>query len=47
MFEKNVSERMPIKIWNHTIKLKEEFVLKKGKIYLLSREEREKVREFI
>ena len=29
------------------IDMKEEFVLRKGKVYLLSREEREKVREFI
>ena len=29
------------------INMKEEFVLRKGKMYLLSREEREKVREFI
>jgi len=27
--------------------MKEEFVLRKGKVYLLSREEREEVREFI
>jgi len=27
--------------------LKERFVLRKGKVYLLSREEREEVREFI
>ena len=35
------------KLWDHVIELKEEFVPKKGKVYLLSREEREKVREFI
>ena len=35
------------KIWDHTIELKKEFVLRKGKIYLLSREEREEVCEFI
>jgi len=29
------------------IELKEEFVLRKEKVYLLSREEREEVREFI
>ena len=29
------------------INMKEEFVLRKGKVYLLSREEREKVRKFI
>jgi len=31
------------KIWDHTIKPKEEFVLRKGKIYPLSREKREEV----
>ena len=35
------------KIWDHVIKLKEEFVPRKGKMYLLSREEREEVREFV
>jgi len=39
---------MPIrKVWNHTIDVKEGFVPKKGKMYPLSMEEREKVREFI
>ena len=41
-------ERIPTrKIWDHTIDMKEEFVLRKGKVYPLSREEREKVCEFI
>jgi len=35
------------KMWNHVIDLKEGFVLRKEKIYSLSREEREEVREFI
>jgi len=35
------------KIWDYVIELKEGFVLKKGKVYPLSREEREEVREFI
>ena len=35
------------KIWDHAIDMKEGFVLGKGKVYLLSREEREEVREFI
>ena len=35
------------KVWNHAIEVKKEFVLRKGNIYLLSREEREKVYEFI
>jgi len=35
------------KIWDHVIDMKERFVLRKGKVYPLLREEREKVREFI
>ena len=35
------------KVWDHTIKVKEGFVLRKGKVYLFSREEREEVRKFI
>jgi len=43
-----VSERIPMKkVWNYAIEVKKEFVLRKGNIYLLSREEREKVYEFI
>ena len=39
---------MPVqKTWDHTIELKEEFMPKKRKIYLLSREEREEVQKFI
>jgi len=41
-------ERMPTwKIWDHTINMKEEFVLRKGKVYPLSKKEREEVHEFI
>ena len=41
MFEKKESEKMPTrKAWDHAIDLREEFVPKKGKIYLLSRVER-------
>jgi len=41
-------ERIPIwKIWDHVIDMKERFVPRKGKVYLLSREEREEVYEFI
>jgi len=48
VFEKKDLERMPtIKAWDHAIDLKEGFVLKKGKIYLLSRVEREEVQEFV
>ena len=44
MFEKKESERMLTrKTWNHIIDLRKEFVLKKEKIYLLSRIEREEV----
>ncbi len=35
------------KIWDHAIDLKEEFMPKKGKVYPLSREKREEVREFV
>ena len=35
------------KIWDYTINIKEEFVLKKRKVYPLSREEREKMHKFI
>ena len=48
MFRKKQSERMPTrKVWDHVIDVKEGFVLRKGKVYLLSREEREEVREFV
>ena len=44
VFEKKKSERMPTrKAWNHAIDLREGFVPKKGKIYLLSRIKREEV----
>ena len=35
------------KVWDHVIDVKEGFIPKKGKMYLLLREEREEVREFI
>jgi len=39
---------MPIrKLWDHAINIKKGFMLKKEKVYLLSREEREEVHEFI
>jgi len=34
-------------MWDNAIKLKEEFVLRKKNIYLLSKEEREEMHEFI
>jgi len=35
------------KLWNYAIDMKKGFVLRKRKIYLLSREEREEMHEFI
>ena len=48
VFRKKQLERMPMrKVWDHAIDVKEGFVPRKEKVYLLSREEREEVREFI
>ena len=48
VFEKKDSKRMPTrKAWDHAIDLREWFVPKKGKIYPLSRVEREEVQEFV
>jgi len=48
VFGKVESERMPIrKIWDHAIDLKEMFKPQKGRIYPLSRDEREEVQNFI
>ena len=48
VFEKKNLERMLTrKAWDHAIDLREEFVPKKGKIYPLSRVEREEVHEFV
>ena len=48
VFRKKASERMPTrKIWDHAIDLKKGFVPRKGRMYLLSRKEKEEVREFI
>ena len=49
ILEKKTSERMPMrKMWDHAIKIKKWFVLKKGKIYmLLLREKREEMYKFI
>ena len=48
IFGKKQSERMLMrKVWDHVIEVKEGFVLRKGKVYPLSREKREEVREFI
>ena len=35
------------KMWDHVIDVKERFVPRKGKVYPLSREEREEIREFL
>ena len=44
VFGKKQSERMPTrKLWDHAIEVKEGFVPRKGKVYLLLREEREEV----
>ena len=48
VFEKKQSERMPTrKAWDHVIDVKEGFIPRKENVYSLSREEREKVREFV
>ena len=48
VFGKKQSERMPTrKVWDHVIDVKEGFMPRKGKVYPLSREEREEVREFM
>ena len=48
VFGKKASERMLTKkLQDHAIKLKEGFVPRKGKVCLLSREEREEVYKFI
>ena len=48
VFEKKELERiLTRKTWNHAIDLREGFVPKKRKIYLLSRVEREQLQEFV
>jgi len=48
VFGKVESERIPTrKIWDHAIDLKETFKPQKGRIYLLSKNEREEVQNFI
>jgi len=48
VFGKVELERMPTrKIWDHAIDLKETFKLRKGKIYPLSKNKREKVQNFV
>ena len=48
IFGKKQLERMSTrKIWDHAIDIKEGFVLRKRKVHLLSREEKEEVQEFV
>ena len=48
MFGKVKSERMPTrKVWDHAINLKEMFKSRKRRIYPLSKNEREKVQNFV
>jgi len=48
VFRKKKLERMPVqKAWDHTIELKKGFVLRKRKVYSLSREEREEMQAFV
>ena len=48
IFGKKQSEGMSIrKVWDHAIDTKERFVPRKGKMYPLSREEREGIHKFI
>jgi len=47
-FGKVKSKRMPTREpWDHAINLKEDFVPKKERTYLMSRQEKEEVREFV
>jgi len=48
VFGKVELERMPMrKVWDHAIDLKETFKLRKGRIYPLSKNEREEVQNFV
>jgi len=48
VFEKAELERMPVrKPWDHAINLKENFIPIKKRIYMLSREKKEKIKEFV
>jgi len=48
VFEKVESERIPVKKpWDHAINLRKDFVPRKERTYLMSREEKEEVREFV
>jgi len=44
VFEKAKSEQMPVrKLWDHAINLREDFVPRKERTYMLSREEKEEI----
>ncbi len=48
VFGKKQLERiLTRKMWDHMIDVKERFVPRKGKVYPLSREKREEIREFV
>jgi len=48
VFKKAELERMPVrKPWDHAINLREDFVPRKRRTYLMSREEKEEIREFV
>ena len=48
VFKKAESERMPVrKPWDYVVNLREDFIPRKGRIYLILREEKEEVREFV
>jgi len=44
---KKVKECPQKKLWNHTIEMKKGFMPRKGKVYPLSREEKEEICKFI
>ena len=48
VLKKVKSERIPVKKpWDHAINLREDFMPRKGRTYLISREEKEEIREFV
>jgi len=48
VFGKEESEKIPTrKPWNHVIELKEGFVPRKRKVYLLSKEKRKEIQAFV
>jgi len=48
VFKKAESERMPVrKPWDYVVNLREDFMPRKERTYLMSREEKEEVREFV